>query len=123
MQRLLPLLALVVCLVESWGNAATLAGTVTDPSGAAIGGATVQLRGSSGERRAKTGKSGRYEITTLPAGEYETTISAKGFAPARKRLAITGATMFDAQLAILPVRSTVSIGDGAGRSLCSARCQ
>src|SRR5947208_14086755 len=50
--------------------AAGLRGVVTDPSGALVPGALVQLRGPGGEQRAKTDMSGQYAFPSLHPGKY-----------------------------------------------------
>jgi hypothetical protein len=60
---------------------ASLNGTVTDPSGATIPNAKVDvLLPSTGfTRQVVTGSGGVYSVTLLPIGTYTVTISAKGF--------------------------------------------
>jgi Carboxypeptidase regulatory-like domain len=57
-----------------------LRGQVTDPSGAAITGATVVMTPATGAPiTAQTNVQGMYEFTSLPPGKYSMTIVAKGF--------------------------------------------
>src|SRR5204862_4510603 len=61
---------------------AGVVGTVVDPSGAAVSGATVVLRNPDTglQRRAKTNESGDYEFLAVPVGEkYSVQVEAKGF--------------------------------------------
>jgi hypothetical protein len=60
---------------------ASLNGTVTDPSGASVPNAKVEvLSPSTGlTRQVVTGSSGVYSVTLLPIGTYTVSISAKGF--------------------------------------------
>ncbi|MBC7925701.1 MAG: carboxypeptidase regulatory-like domain-containing protein, partial [Bryobacteraceae bacterium] len=60
---------------------ATLTGTVTDGSAAAIGEATVLAESSTSglRRQASTSASGTYQIPGLPVGSYRLTISKPGF--------------------------------------------
>src|SRR5579872_6364298 len=54
--------------------------TVSDPSGAAIGGAKVTVTSSAGEARdLVTGADGSCTFTLLQVGTYQVTISAQGF--------------------------------------------
>ena len=62
--------------------AATLTGSVTDASGATVGGAKVvivntAIKGS--ERTVTTDKSGSYKATNLSPGNYSITVTAEGF--------------------------------------------
>ncbi len=85
MTRLLPLIALAFAALSASaqsGSAGTVHGTVTDPSGAVIPGATVKLvNGVSGfQRTATTDASGEFTFTNVPFNPYTVDVSAKGFA-------------------------------------------
>jgi hypothetical protein len=62
-------------------SSTSLQGTVTDPSGSAIAGATVVLANSESklERTMDTGMQGDYRFIALPPGTYTLTVTAKGF--------------------------------------------
>lgn len=71
-------LAAVIGVAQT--SAGSLRGQVTDPSGAAITGATVVLTPSSGAPlTAQTTSQGMYEFKSLPAGMYSMTVAAQGF--------------------------------------------
>jgi Carboxypeptidase regulatory-like domain len=99
-------LLLCLCLLAFSGRAQTpatpaLRGTVTDPSGALVPGALVQLRGPGGEKRQTTGGDGQYNFTNLSAGKYTVRVIAKGFTVSQKQnFDITGPMVLDAQLII-----------------------
>ena len=59
----------------------TILGTVTDPSGAVVSGATVKVRnvGTGQERTTTTSADGSYAIPELPIGTYAVTITQSGF--------------------------------------------
>ncbi len=59
----------------------TILGSVTDPSGAVIAGATVKVRnlGTGQERTAVTSADGSYAVPELPIGSYSVTVSQTGF--------------------------------------------
>ncbi|HTD21220.1 MAG TPA: carboxypeptidase regulatory-like domain-containing protein [Terriglobales bacterium] len=58
-----------------------LEGTVTDASGAVVVGATVTVRNAAGESKtAVTNGEGKYRITGLAPGQYNVSVTAKGFA-------------------------------------------
>ncbi len=63
----------------------TIAGTVTDPSGAAVAGATVTLTnlGTSTSRTAATNETGRYVLANVEPGTYSLTINKTGFRVAK----------------------------------------
>ena len=77
------LLALIFC---PWGRAdatAGLTGTVVDPSGAVIPGATVTLQNSDNRHQqdSVTGNDGSYSFAGLTPGNYQIRIQASGFKP------------------------------------------
>jgi hypothetical protein len=62
--------------------AATLTGTVTDPSGAVVAGATVVVHSEetgTDIRSVTTSATGSFNITNLPAGRYTVTLTNSGF--------------------------------------------
>lgn len=63
------------------GGAGDLTGVVTDPSGAVIAGAQVQVVSPSGDVVATTttDSQGQYDVAGLPAGNYRIQISRQGF--------------------------------------------
>ena len=75
------LLVLAVSLVYGQVDRSNLNGTVTDPSGALIAHAKVQVisRETGLTREVETGPTGVYNITGLPIGTYDLTISRDGF--------------------------------------------
>src|SRR5688572_17841672 len=66
---------------QSQATAADLRGTVTDPTGAVVSGATVHARnsGTGISRTVTTDGDGSYQIIGLPPGEYEITAEAASF--------------------------------------------
>jgi hypothetical protein len=111
------LLALFVCLA-AWAQDAepSLRGTITDPSGAAVPGAVVQLRGPGGERHASTGASGQYLFPSLKPGKYQVRIAAKDFSLVQKKdFAIGRPMILDVQLAIHADAQVIHVEDGLGR--------
>ena len=68
---------------SAWAQfSASIQGTVTDPSGAAVGGATVQLENlvNHTTAAATTDSSGEYRFLSLAPGRYKLVVAAKGFA-------------------------------------------
>ena len=85
-----PVLFLVAALLlmPAWqagnaqvGTTATVAGTVTDPSGAVVTGATVTVksRETSIERKTITLDNGNYVVTELQPGTYSLILERAGF--------------------------------------------
>jgi Carboxypeptidase regulatory-like domain/TonB-dependent Receptor Plug Domain len=78
------LAAFLLCVSVSFAQSGTtgaLTGTVTDPSGAVIAGATVTITniGTGQERTATTSANGGYTFSLLPPGNYSVKFSAAGF--------------------------------------------
>lgn len=65
------------------GNSSTISGTVLDPSGASVAGATVTIHDpvSGYERSATTDASGSFTFSNVPFNPYHMTVTARGFAP------------------------------------------
>jgi Carboxypeptidase regulatory-like domain/TonB dependent receptor len=74
------LLVLLLGAVAFAQNTASIKGTVTDPSGAAVVGAKVTAKGPVGvDRSVDTNANGDYEIPALPPGVYAVSIQMTGF--------------------------------------------
>ncbi len=95
-------------------NAASLRGVVTDPSGAVVPGALVQLRGPGGEKRATTDGAGSYDFASLNPGKYLVRVIAKGFTITEKRgFDIAGRAAMDVQLTIQVETQVVNVEEAA----------
>jgi hypothetical protein len=68
-------------LFSQSASTGTVAGTVTDPSGAAIAAATVTLtdKATNSPRSGSTNENGRYTFVDIPAGTYDVSVSKPGF--------------------------------------------
>src|SRR6202043_3898404 len=78
------IVALTTLVQAQYG--ASLEGTVTDKSGAVIGGATVTItnQATGVSRNSVTGDSGFYRITGLPPGRYKVEVDAPSFKKSTK---------------------------------------
>src|SRR5215218_7516415 len=88
-KRFVALAACLLCLaaaVSAQTVTGTLQGTVKDPNGAVVSGATVLIRNveTGQERTLNTNEDGFYVATFLPVGRYEVTASGQGFGSARR---------------------------------------
>jgi hypothetical protein len=75
--------AAALCAAHVLGQAftGTITGTVTDPNGAAIPGATVRFRNeaTSDSRQQQSNSDGLYVFSQLPPGVYEVSVEMQGF--------------------------------------------
>lgn len=71
----------LVSVARSQTTTSNIEGTVTDPNGAVITGATVKATGANlaAERTVVTDSSGFYRLVALPAGTYKVSVSQSGF--------------------------------------------
>src|SRR5690349_15823073 len=71
----------VTSLTFSQTGTTSLRGTVTDPSGSVVPGATVILKnlGSNTQRTVTTSSVGEYQFLLLPPGNYSLMVTAPGF--------------------------------------------
>lgn len=115
--RLLACLTFLVVLVAlplySQAPTASLHGSVTDPSGAAVVGADVQLVTPDGHTlSAKTLRDGTYLFKSLAPGKYTLKVAAKGFTPYEVSdidVAAAQAQKADASLSILVEQQTLNV--------------
>jgi len=80
-------------------------GTVTDSSGAAVGGATVEVSSPEiGVTRSTTaGKNGFFQVFNLPVGTYKVTVKHEGF----DTVQLVGVGVTEAQASTVPVKLKV----------------
>jgi hypothetical protein len=95
------------------GNAGAVRGTVTDPSGAVIPGATLHLTNdvSGLDRTATTNATGQFEFTNIPFNPYQVTVTAAGFSQLKQNFEIRSSVGTSLKL-ILPIggaSSTVTV--------------
>jgi hypothetical protein len=105
----------LLALTLSAQTPASLRGTVTDPSGAGVPGASVTVTGPAGlVRVVKTGSNGGYAFTGLPPGSYTLRIAATGFSlfeNMQLELTAARATTADARLAIAAEKQEVTVAE------------
>src|SRR5688572_28890813 len=120
--RKLFILALAVVLglaakqVYAQGNA-TLTGTVTDPNGAVVAGATVKATntGTNISYDTQTTDSGLYRFPTLPVGIYKLSVEATGFKGSQVEnvtLTVGQTTTQDIKLEVGAPTETVTVQSG-----------
>lgn len=116
----LMLMALLGSANAAWAQdvTATITGTVTDPSGAPIVGATVTAHDT--ERGTNwssvTNEVGLYNIIRVPVGSYDLKVEAKGFETAVHApftLVLNQVARIDVQMKVGSVSATVEVTGGA----------
>jgi len=105
--------------VSMWAQTfrGTILGTVTDPSGKLVAGATVKVKnaGTGLERTATSGTDGGYTIPELPVGTYSVTVTQSGFQTSvTTGVEVNVATerRVDVQMKIGQVTQTVEVAGG-----------
>jgi Carboxypeptidase regulatory-like domain len=90
-----------------------VAGTVTDPSGKAVVGATVTIKSQSTDaaKVATTGANGTYRISLLNPGQYSVTVSASGFESSAASTSVSAGQINtqDIQLAVGSSSQTIEV--------------
>ena len=93
----------------------TVAGTVSDPSGAVLPGVTVEASSPAlieKIRTAVTDGSGQYRIVNLPPGTYVLTFTLAGFSTVRREgvsVSINTTTNIDADLRVGDLKETITV--------------
>ncbi len=107
------LLVSVVALTWSQTETGTVAGTVTDPSGATVPGASISVKNvaTGAERTTNTSGAGDFTVTNLLPGQYVLTAQASGFAKFQQQVVLTvGAKVgVDAKLQVGQTGTTVEV--------------
>ncbi len=94
-----------------------IVGTVADPSGAVLAGATVQLKNDAtgATRTATTTANGTYRFSLLSPGPYTVTVTATGFSKseAKANVTIGQAATADVKMAVGAASQTVEVNSAA----------
>ncbi len=94
-----------------------ITGTVTDPSGAVVSGATVTLKSDANgsTRNSTTGSNGTYRFPLLSPGSYTVTVTASGFSKAQStaQVNVGQASIADIKMAVGSSSQTVEVTGAA----------
>jgi iron complex outermembrane receptor protein len=119
--RYLRLLFVALCVTtspcisgQSKPSVQSISGTVLDPTGASVAGATVSVieKGTSRRSTGKTDRAGHYEFSLLPSGNYTLKITALGFRSfedCNVPLIAAQPLQIDAELVVGSTSSTVQV--------------
>jgi len=104
--------------VQATSNSGTLTGTVTDPTGAIVPGATIRVRNfvSGYDRSVTSDAEGNYQVPNLPYNNYHVVVSANGFNPQEGDVIIHSPVAINQpwKLPIANVAQTVNVQADAG---------
>jgi hypothetical protein len=101
-------------LVAQSVPATSLRGIITDPSGARIPRAAVQLRVPSGEQAQTTDANGQYAFAGITPGKYDVQITAQAFKVEQKQgFNISGPATLNVQLALEEQTEVVNVQEDA----------
>ena len=111
---LLLVLALVALPSCSFGQNATVVGTVTDPSGGVVAGVTITITSAStgAVKTLTTNESGQYVAPDLPIGHYSIKANASGFKVVEQKdvtLTVGDRLRIDFQMAVGAASETVTV--------------
>ncbi|MFL6334342.1 MAG: carboxypeptidase regulatory-like domain-containing protein [Pyrinomonadaceae bacterium] len=111
------LLVAALCVTAFAQGSSTLTGTVTDPNGAVVSGATVTATNvaTNVSTTTQTNDSGSYRFPTLPVGTYTVKVEGAGFSTAQiEQVVLTVAQVVtqDVKLAIGAATETVTVVAG-----------
>ncbi len=103
-------------LLNAQSSTGSIFGTVTDPSGAVVPGATVTARwqGAVWERQTVTGERGEFRLVGLIPGYWDLLVEAPGFRGSRSRIFLDVNQHFRHDIE-LQLGVTSSIGTPSGR--------
>ena len=94
-----------------------LTGTVTDPSGAVVSGASVTAKstGTGASRTTTTNSNGAYRFSLLQPGNYTVTVTAQGFSKSESTTSVNvgQATVADLKMAVGASSQTVEVTSAA----------
>jgi len=112
--------AALLFAVMAWGQGSvgTITGTVTDPTGASVAGATVTATntGTGIHKKTTTNGAGLYSFVELPPGSYTVSVQATGFARttlSEQRLIVASNLRLDVTLQVGTISESITVDTAA----------
>ncbi|MFZ0418518.1 MAG: TonB-dependent receptor [Candidatus Sulfotelmatobacter sp.] len=101
----------VQAYAQSGSNSGSINGTVTDPTGAVVPNATVEIHNpvSHFDRSTTTDKSGTFSLPNIPFNPYQMTVTATGFAPNAQDVEIRSIVPVNLKVSLQVSGSTTSV--------------
>ncbi|MFZ1012415.1 MAG: TonB-dependent receptor, partial [Terracidiphilus sp.] len=118
--RILSLLAALAAaqIACAQGNAGTIQGTITDPSGAVIPGATVHIFNtvSGFDRTTTTDPAGQFTLPNVPFNSYQVQVAASGFSSIKQSVEVRSVLITNLKLVlqVAAASSTVMVEASSG---------
>src|ERR1019366_5337137 len=96
---------------QGMGNSGTITGTVTDPSGAVVSGAAVEIENkvTGYNKSTVTGTDGTFKFLGVPQNNYHTSVTAAGFHPYVADVAVRTTIAVNLTIALSVASSTTSV--------------
>jgi len=104
---------------QSGGGSGSLNGTVLDPSGAVVAGATVEIRQavSGYDRTTTTDGKGNFSFSNVPFNPYHMTVTASGFAQTAQDVEVRSAVPASVKISLQVTGSSTTVAVEAGEDL------
>src|SRR5262249_19630587 len=96
---------------QTLGNSGTISGSVLDPSGAAVVGATIEIQNpiSRYRRSTTTDSSGHFQFTNVPYNPYHLAVTAAGFEVAQQDVELRSSVPVDLSISLKIAAGTTSV--------------
>src|ERR1700733_5808354 len=98
-------------ILRAQANSGTVRGTVLDPSGAAIVGASVEIQNpvSYYDKTVQTDSQGRFQLDNIPLNNYHLTASVSGFQTGEQDVDVRSPVPIDLKLRLKIGAATTSV--------------
>jgi hypothetical protein len=111
------LLAFTATLARAQSNSGTVSGTITDPSGAVVPGASVEINNhvTGYKRTARTDAAGQFRFYNVPFNPYRITATMQGFGAATKSVDVNTLVpiVLPIKLGMVEASTTVNVEGGS----------
>src|ERR1700728_4354991 len=104
---------------QSGGSSGSVSGTVLDPTGAVVAGATVEIHNpvSHFDQSTTTDKSGNFSLPNIPFNPYHMTVTAEGFAPSAQDVEVRSIVAASVKVSLQVTGTSTSVTVEAGSDL------
>ena len=108
-----------IARAQGVGSSSTITGTVLDPSGAVVAGATVEIHNpvSGYDRSTKTDSSGSFSFSNVPYNPYHLTVTVAGFVPYAEDVDVRSAVAINMKISLSVAGTSATVTVEAGGDL------